>query len=86
MLTINTLRVTLRSMDAIRKAIEAAGGPTALAKRLHVRQSVVSNWLLRGSIPADRCIPVEEAIDGAVTRYELRPDVFGDAPAESQAA
>jgi DNA-binding transcriptional regulator YdaS (Cro superfamily) len=31
-------------------------------------------------VPADRCLPIERATGGAVTRYDLRPDIFGDAP------
>lgn len=47
---------------------------------LGVRQSVVSNWRARGRVPVERCIPIETATHGVVTRYELRPDVFGEAP------
>jgi DNA-binding transcriptional regulator YdaS (Cro superfamily) len=67
-------------MDALKKAIDAAGGVTALASRLGVRQSVVSNWLIRGQVPSERCREVELAVGGKVTRYELRPDVFGPEP------
>ena len=76
-------------MKPLDKAIEHAGGVTALADKLGVRQSVVSNWKTRGDdpkVPAERCIDVERATDGVVTRYELRPDVFGDAPAKTEAA
>ncbi|MBT2142714.1 MULTISPECIES: helix-turn-helix domain-containing protein [unclassified Rhodanobacter] len=70
-------------MNPLNKAIDHAGGVTALAEKLGVRQSVVSNWRTRGDdprAPAERCIAIEQATDGAVTRYELRPDVFGEAP------
>lgn len=65
-------------MDALDRAFEAAGGPTALAAALQIRQSVVSNWRMRGRIPAARCIQVEQLT--GVSRHELRPDVFGEAP------
>lgn len=68
-------------MNPLDKAIEHAGGVTALAEKLGVRQSVVSNWRTRGTsprVPAERCIAIEQATDGAVTRQELRPDVFGE--------
>jgi DNA-binding transcriptional regulator YdaS (Cro superfamily) len=29
---------------------------------------------------------IEAATDGAVTRYDLRPDIFGEAPAKTEAA
>lgn len=72
-------------MNPLDKAINHAGGVTALAEKLGVRQSVVSNWRTRGDdprAPAERCIAIEQATDGVVTRYELRPDVFGDPPAK----
>lgn len=68
-------------MNPLDKAIEHAGGVTALAEKLGVRQSVVSNWRTRGAsprVPAERCIAIEHATGGAVTRQELRPDVFGE--------
>ncbi len=37
-------------------------------------------------VPAHRCLAIEAATKGAVTRYELRPDVFGPAPESSDAA
>lgn len=73
-------------MDALSKAIEAAGGVTALARLLKVRQSVVSNWLIRGQVPAERCRDVEKAVKRTVTRYQLRPDVFGPGPERRKAA
>ncbi|WP_082823554.1 MULTISPECIES: helix-turn-helix domain-containing protein [unclassified Rhodanobacter] len=68
-------------MNALDKAIDHAGGVTALAEKLGVRQSVVSNWRTRGAsprVPAARCIAIEQATGGAVTRHDLRPDVFGE--------
>lgn len=71
-------------MDALNKAIEAAGGVGKLASSIKVAQNVVSNWRLRGQVPSDRCIAIEQAT--GVTRYELRPDVFGTKPDDGQAA
>lgn len=64
------------------------GGVSILAEKIGVVQSAVSNWRTRNSgVPAERCIPIEEATNGVVTRYELRPDIFGPAPAkEGEAA
>ena len=76
-------------MSPLDKAINHAGGVTALAEKLGVRQSVVSNWRTRGDkprVPAERCIAIEAATDGAVTRHDLREDVFGPSPAKSEAA
>lgn len=51
-----------------------------LATAIDLKPNVVGNWRLRGQVPAERCIDVETATSGAVTRYDLRPDVFGPAP------
>lgn len=45
-----------------------------------VTQGRVSQWLKGERIPAERCAAIETATAGAVTRYDLRPDVFGAAP------
>ena len=62
-------------MDALQRAIEAAGGLTRLAERIGVSPQVVSNWRSRG-IPADRVLAVERATNGKVSRSELRPDLY----------
>jgi DNA-binding transcriptional regulator YdaS (Cro superfamily) len=69
----------------IDRAIAILGSQQALADALGIRSPSVSEWKLR-SVPAARCLAIEQATGGAVTRYELRPDVFGDAPDASEAA
>lgn len=66
-------------MKAIDRAIKKAGGPSALARKLDVSPQAVCNWSERG-VPPERVIDVETAVDGEVTRYELRPDIFGKDP------
>jgi DNA-binding transcriptional regulator YdaS (Cro superfamily) len=67
-------------VETIEKAIEICGGQTALAKALGIKQSAISNWINRGQVPPDRCLAVEVSTRGKVTRYDLRPDVFGEPP------
>lgn len=62
---------------ALLKAISEAGSITELARRVNVSPQVVINWRARGMVPAERCREVEAAVHAAVTRYDLRPDVFG---------
>lgn len=52
------------------------GGKKILALRLGVTASYLSR-LVSGdrSVTAERAIQIEEATDGAVTRFELRPDI-----------
>lgn len=46
-----------------------------LARELGVTIQAVSQWR---KVPAERCLAVEEAT--GISRYELRPDIFGQAP------
>lgn len=63
-------------MSALDKAVKAAGGTSALAKKIGVTQAAVSNWKKRKSIPADRVLAIEAATEGAVSRHELRSDLY----------
>lgn len=52
-------------------------GQTATARLLGVTQGLVWQWLNeRTRITAERAVQIEKATDGAVTRAELRPDLF----------
>jgi hypothetical protein len=59
-------------------AIRAVEPPTQarLAELCHVVPMAVSHWMRRG-VPARRCAAIEKATGGAVTRRQLRPDLFG---------
>lgn len=60
-------------------AIEACGSQKALADALGVKPVQVHKWSRPGGqVPAGRCIAIENKT--GVTRYELRPDVFGSEP------
>lgn len=64
-------------MDALRRAVEIAGGQAALARKIGKTQAHVWNWLNRdGRVPAEVVLSVERAVDGRVTRHELRPDLY----------
>lgn len=70
---------------ALEKAIEAAGGARKLAKAIGVTSMTISHWKTRG-VPAERAVQVENAVHGKVTRYQLRPDLFGKADRFKQEA
>lgn len=59
-------------------AVRAVEPPTQarLAELCHVVPMAVSHWMRRG-VPARRCAAIEKATGGAVTRRQLRPDIFG---------
>jgi len=59
---------------ALERALEAAGGPAALARSLKITIQSVWGWR---RCPPKRAVAVEKATGGRVKRHELRPDVFG---------
>lgn len=64
-------------LKALEKAIELAGSQAELARRLGKKQAHIWNWLHRdGRVPADMAIAIENAVDGQVTRHELRDDLY----------
>lgn len=68
--------------EAITRAIEAAGGPAALAREIGgLTSQAVSQWK---KAPAERVLDVER-ITG-ISRHELRPDIFGPAPSGMKVA
>jgi DNA-binding transcriptional regulator YdaS (Cro superfamily) len=69
-------------LKALKRAIEVAGSQSELGRRLGVRQQSVYEWLRAGRVPAARVLDVERAVDGKVTRYELRPDIYPPAEAD----
>ena len=73
---------------ALRRAVNAAGGQSALARVVggKVKQAHVWNWLNApgAKVPAEFCITIEAAT--RVSRHDLRPDVFGPAPAVASKA
>lgn len=68
-------------MSPLEKAIKACGSQSELARRIgsNVRTGHIYYWL-RNGVPAEHCIDIENAAEGRVTRYDLRPDVFGQQP------
>jgi DNA-binding transcriptional regulator YdaS (Cro superfamily) len=69
------------SEDPLNRAIEAVGSQQALADALDIKSPSISGWRQAGRVPVERCVAIERATAGSVTRYELRPDVFGEPPA-----
>lgn len=65
---------------ALIHAIEVAGGPTALAKKVGVSPQAICDWK---RCPPRRVLQVEAATNGVVTRHRLRPDLY---PIERRAA
>lgn len=62
--------------QALRKACKLVGGKSAMARLTGVTRQAVQHWA-RNGVPANRVIKIEKATGGEVTRYELRPDLYG---------
>ncbi len=57
------------------------GTVRALSAILGLPQPAIYTW---AKVPKKHCIPIETALDGAITRYEMRPDIFGPDPGKTQ--
>ncbi|WP_122532803.1 YdaS family helix-turn-helix protein [Pseudomonas viridiflava] len=76
---------------ALLEAVDKANGQVAFAQAMScsqrlVSQQIVSYWIKRGKLPAELVLRAERQT--GVSRYRLRPDVFGDLSGQesSQAA
>ena len=66
-------------MTAIAAAIDAIGSAADLARACNQPPQAVSRWKKTGKPPAKHCLSIEAAT--GISRHELRPDIFGPAPA-----
>lgn len=66
-----------QNLGALERAIAIAGGQSALARAMGLRQCHVWSWLKRNKrVPASQVIKLEKAVNGIVTRHDLRPDLY----------
>jgi DNA-binding transcriptional regulator YdaS (Cro superfamily) len=71
---------TLCPMNPVEKAIDILGSQANLARACRQRPQAITRWLREGRVPPKHAAAIESATDGAVTRHDLRPDIFGAAP------
>ena len=63
--------------NVLRRAVDIVGTQTALAKACGVKQQHVWKWLHRcPRVPAEHVLAIEKATNGAVSRHDLRPDIY----------
>lgn len=60
--------------DQLQRAIDLIGSAAELARMLGIRRSAISPW---ERCPAEHVLELEYRTEGRVTRYQLRPDIFG---------
>lgn len=65
--------------EALRRAIDAAGGLAKLAEPLGISMQAISQW---DEVPPLRVLAVERV--SGVSRQELRPDLYPPEPAEAR--
>ena len=69
----------MNQAQATAKAIDEAGGPSVVGRHFDISHTAVIGWLNRGQVPADRVLALEALVASKITRYQLRPDVYGRA-------
>lgn len=70
---------------SLEKARKAAGGRKAdIASLLGISPAAVTRW--GDVVPVNRAIELEQKTGGKVTRYDLRPDIFGEPPRRKRRA
>ena len=79
--------------NLVKKAIDMAGGVSALADKLGERYQTVQKWAAIGRPPLNKVLAFEKATGGVVRRHELYPEEFDgyelvedDDPAPHEAA
>ena len=62
-------------MVEIKRACDLVGGISKMAALLGISGPTVSQWCTGvRPVPIERCVAIERATEGAVTRRDLRPD------------
>ncbi len=72
------MNIKITPKKALQRAINIAGSQSALARRCGIPPHYVCRWLKPGYSGAGPhfVIAVEKAVDGKVTRHQLRPDLY----------
>ena len=61
---------------ALRRAVAIAGSETKLSRATGYSQPAINKARRKGRVSAEMAIAIERALQGAVSRQELRPDLF----------
>lgn len=71
------LEARQKMADELVRAIEVIGSAAELSRMLGIKPSAICPW---ERCPAEHAAEVEYRTNGVVTRYQLRPDIFGEDP------
>lgn len=59
---------------ALLRAAATFGGFAELGRQLGITPQAVGNWHMRGRVPAERVLQIEQLT--GVSRHSLRPDIY----------
>ena len=62
--------------EAIIAACKVMGSQAKLARHIGVTRQAISKWIKTGRTPSRRVLAIEQATQGLLTRYDLRPDFY----------
>lgn len=65
----------------LERAIQKAGSEAKLAALIGFSQVAINKAKHRRRVTAEMAVKIEQALDGFVTRHDLRPDLFPGVPA-----
>ena len=69
--------VKIRKNLHLLRAAEAVGSQSDLARKVGCNRALVNHMIIgRRGITAEMAVAIEQATDGAVSRADLRPDLF----------
>lgn len=66
------------SIAALQRAIDHFGGAAPMAQKAGISKAAIYFWLAGRPVSPSFAVKIEQATGGAVTRAELRPDLFGE--------
>lgn len=68
--------------ELVEKAIELKGTQSSLAAAMGCSQQQISYLLAAKRISAEMAVAIDRATNGAVSKEELRPDLYGQLEAQ----
>lgn len=71
----------------IEKAVKSVGSQAKLATAAGCSQQLISQLLAgKVGVTAETALKIDEATKGEISKHDLRPDIFGDQPAQASEA
>lgn len=70
--------------EELKKAVEKAGGQSAVARKIGCTSQAVSKWCNTGEVPMKRLIDFEKAT--GIPREKLYPELFAGKPSRRKVA